>query len=148
MEPPSNGAEQTVRRGDRLGTTVHQHKRTRAVSILDRPGRKTCLTKEGALLIANHTTNRYGHSVEMAWGCGAKHTTRITHVGKEGGWDIQRTENLGIPTARVGIVQHCPCRIGVICAEQAPTTKVIEEPCVHFPKRLLALPRAPACPRD
>src|SRR4030095_12939571 len=115
MKSPGNCAKQTVRYGDRLGTPVHQHKRTRAVSVLDCSGRKTGLPKEGTLLVAYCTTNRNGHPVEMARGCCAKHTARITYIGKEGGWNIQRTQNLGIPTARVNIVQHCPRRTRVIC---------------------------------
>ena len=126
MESPGNGTEQTVRRCHRLGTTVHQHKRTRTVGILDRPRRKTCLTKEGALLVANHAANRNMRPVEMPWCCCPKHTARITHFGQESGWNIQCTQNLGIPTARVDIVQHCPRRIRVICAVQAPTTELIE----------------------
>src|SRR5262249_56170857 len=89
-------------------------------------GGKGGVTKEGTLLVAYRTANRNGHPVEMARGCCAKHTARITHVGKEGGWNIQRTQNLSIPTARVDIVQHCPCRIRVICAVQAPITELIE----------------------
>src|SRR5262245_1601061 len=126
MEPPGNGAEQAMRRGDRLVATVHQYKRACAVGILDRPRRKTGLTKEGALLVANHSANRNRHPVEMLCCCCAKHTARITHVGKEGGWNIQGTQNLGIPTTRVDIVQHCPCRIRVICAVQASTAELIE----------------------
>src|SRR5215467_987324 len=126
MEPPSNSTQKALWHYDRLCTTVHQHKRARAVGILDRPRRKTCLTKEGALLVTNHAANRNRHSVEMFWCCCPKHTTRIAHLGKEGGWNIQRTQNLGIPTARMDIVQHCPCRIRVICAVQAPITELIE----------------------
>src|SRR4029453_13850220 len=126
MEPPSNSTEQAMRRSDRLGPTVHQHKRARAVGILDRPRCKTCLTKEGALLVTNHSAKKDGPPGEMLCFFFSQHTARITHIGKEGGWNIQRTQNLSIPTARVDIVQHCPCRIRVICAVQAPTTELIE----------------------
>src|SRR5262249_53325688 len=126
MEPPSNGTEQAMRCADRPAPAVHQHKRARAISILDRPRRKTCLTKERALLFANHSANSNGHSVEMLCCCCAKNTTGIAHIGQEGGWNIEGTKNLAIPSARVDIVQHCPCRIRVICAVQAPATELIE----------------------
>src|SRR3989442_4219446 len=101
MKPPSNGAEQTVRRCDRLGTAVHQHKGTRAVGILDRPRCKTCLTKERALLVANHTANSKAYPIKMLCRCYPKHTARIAHLGQERGGEIPGTSKFQIPTYRV-----------------------------------------------
>jgi len=97
VELPSYGCQQSVgRRDDAIGGVEHDE-RARAIRALRLPGRKTTLTEECGLLVAQDPVDRDSVGQSRDASCLPESCIRGHHLGEEGNRNAERVAQLLAP---------------------------------------------------